>query len=374
LNDNASQNSTEEGSTEEGMPELMTEELLSKNAELKHLCDSLLAANEALSLKTGELNRSHRALFESNHELALLNKEVAATNKQFADTNKRFAEVNKELGIVNHELALANEQIRLHDKMLTEFINIAAHELRTPIQSILGYSELLQQLFSDDPNNKQVDDDQTNNALEAIFRNANRLERLAKDILDVTRIESHRLKLHKGLFDLNETIKDVVDDITNQIMMTRNTRNNSISNSNNNNKDIKIIFKPRGAKEILVQADKQKIYQVIFNLLTNAVKFTKKEKEGAISITTDTNANKGEVIVSVKDTGSGISAHILPRLFSKFTTDSSEGIGLGLYISKSIVEAHGGRIWAKNNNNNDTLKGYEIGGATFAFSLPNAIN
>jgi len=370
LNDNASQNSTEEG-----MPELMTEELLSKNVELKHLCDSLLAANEALSLKTGELNRSHRALFESNHELALLNKEVAATNKQFADTNKRFAEVNKELGVVNHELALANEQIRLHDKMLTEFINIAAHELRTPIQSILGYSELLQQLFSDDPNNKQVDDDQTNNALEAIFRNANRLERLAKDILDVTRIESHRLILHKGLFDLNETIKDVVDDITNQIMMTRNTRNNSISNSNNNNnKDIKIFFKPRGAKEILVQADKQKIYQVIFNLLTNAVKFTKKEKEGAISITTDTNANKGEVIVSVKDTGSGIAAHILPRLFSKFTTDSSEGIGLGLYISKSIVEAHGGRIWAKNNNNNDTLKGYEIGGATFAFSLPNAIN
>ena len=366
MDDNASQRSTQER-----VPELNTEEIFSKTAELKQSCDSLLAANEALRLKTEELYRSHRALFESNHKLALLNKELAATNKQFADTNKRFSEVNKELGVVNHELALANEQIKLHDKILTEFINIAAHELRTPTQSILGYSELLQQLFSDDPINKQVDDDQTNKALEAIVRNANRLERLAKDILDVTRIESHRLILHKGVFDLNETIKDVVDDITNQIMMIRNTRNNSISNSNNN--EIKIIFKPRGAKEILIEADKQKIYQVIFNLVTNAVKFTKKEKEGAISITTDTNANKGEVIVSVKDTGSGITAHILPRLFSKFATDSSEGIGLGLYISKSIVEAHGGRIWAENNNN-DTLKGHDIGGATFAFSLPNAIN
>ena len=145
----------------------------------------------------------------------------------------------------------------------------------------------------------------------------------------------------------------------------------SISSGNNNSKGIKIIFKPRGTKGILVQADKQKIYQVIFNLLTNAVKFTKKEIGGAISITADTSANKGEVIVMVKDTGSGIAAHILPRLFSKFTIDSSEGIGLGLYISKSIVEAHGGRIWAENNtNNNDILKGHDGGGATFAFSLP----
>jgi signal transduction histidine kinase len=358
-------------STEEGMPKLKTEELFSKTAELKQSSDSLLAANEALRLKTEELNRSTRALFESNHELALVNKELATTNTQFAETNKRFSEVNKELGAVNRELALANEQIKLHDNILTEFVNIAAHELRTPTQSILGYSELLQQMSSDDHNKKLVDDDQTNKALEAIVRNANRLERLAKDILDVTRIESHRLILQKVLFDLNQTIKDVVDDITSQIMMTRSSRNNSIS-SGNNSKGIKIIFKPRGKKGILVQADRQKIYQVIFNLLTNAVKFTKKEIGGAISITADTSANKGEVIVMVKDTGSGIAAHILPRLFSKFTTDSSEGIGLGLYISKSIVEAHGGRIWAENNTNNDDniLNGHDGGGATFAFSLP----
>lgn len=355
-------------STDEGMLKLKTEELFSETAQLKLSSDSLLAANEALKLKTEELNRSYRALFESNHELALVNKELASTNKQFAETNKRFSEVNKELGVVNHKLALANEQIKLHDKMLTDFINIAAHELRTPTQSILGYSELLQQLFSEDDNGKQVEDDQTKKALEAILRNANRLERLAKDILDVTRIDSHRLILHKELFNLNEKIKDVVNDITNQIMMiTNNTSNNNIDNNNNNNNNIKIIFESKRTKDIFVKADKQKIYQVISNLLTNAVKFTKKEKEkGTISITTDTTRNKGEVIVKVKDTGSGIPAHILPRLFSKFATDSSEGIGLGLYISKSIIESHGGRIWAENNYN--SLKGQK--GATFAFSLP----
>ncbi|HET7344795.1 MAG TPA: HAMP domain-containing sensor histidine kinase [Nitrososphaeraceae archaeon] len=356
-------------STDEGMPKLKTEELISKTAQLKQSSDSLLAANQALQLKTEELNRSHRALFESNHELALVNKELAATNKQFAETNKRFAEVNKELGVVNHELALANEQIKLHDNMLTDFINIAAHELRTPTQSILGYSELLQQMYSDDDNQQ---DDQTMNALEAIVRNANRLERLAKDILDVTRIDSHRLILHKALFNLNETIKNVIEDIvTNQIKIK-----NASSNNNNNIDDdnIQIIFKPKGAKDIPVEADEKKLYQVISNLLTNAVKFT---KEGTISITTDTTADKGgeEVIVKVRDTGSGIPAHILPRLFSKFTTNSSEGIGLGLYISKSIIEAHGGRIWAENNSNSDTLKGQKGGGgATFAFSLPNATN
>jgi signal transduction histidine kinase len=300
-----------------------------------------------------------------------MNKELATSNKQFAETNERLSEVNKELGAVNRELALANEQLKANDKMQKEFINVAAHELRTPTQSIIGYSELLQQLFFEDHNKKQVDDDQTNKALEAIVRNVNKLERLAKDILDVTRIDSDMLILHKVLFDLDETIKDVVDDITSQIMMISNSRNNSINNS----KGINIIFKPRGTKGILVQADEQKIYQVIFNLLTNAVKFTKKERGGAISITTDKTANKGEVIVRVKEIGSGIAAHILPRLLSKFATDSSEGIGLGLYISKSIVEAHGGRIWAENNkNNNDILKGHDGGGSTFAFSLSNVTN
>ncbi|HZD83820.1 MAG TPA: HAMP domain-containing sensor histidine kinase, partial [Nitrososphaeraceae archaeon] len=358
------------------MLKLKIEELISKTAQLKQSSDSLLAANEALKLKTEELNRSHSALFESNHELALVNKELATTNKQFAETNKRFSEVNKELGAVNHELALANEQIKLHDNMLTEFVNIAAHELRTPTQSILGYSELLQQLFSEDENEKQVDvgnDNQTKKALEAILRNANRLERLAKDILDVTRIDSHRLILHKVVFDLNETIKDVIDDIvTNQIKI-KDASNNNNNSSSIDDDNIKVIFKPKGAKDVPVEADKQKIYQVISNLLINAVKFT---KEGTISITTDTTADKGgEVIVKVKDTGTGIPAHILPRLFSKFATGSSEGIGLGLYISKSIVEAHGGRMWAENNSNNDTLKGQKgVGGATFAFSLPNATN
>jgi signal transduction histidine kinase len=350
--------------TDKAMLKLKTEELISKAAELKQLNDSLSSANDALKLKTEELDNSNRALFETDQELASVNKELAAANKQFAETNKRFAEVNKELTsankelvVVNHELALANEQIKSHHEMLTDFINIASHELRSPTQSILGYSELLQQFSEDEKGN-----DQKKKALQAIIRNANRLEKLATDILDVTRIDSNRLILHKELFNLNEKIKNVVDDVANQII--ENTSNNSI-NHNNNNNNVKMIFESKGAKDIFVEADEKKIYQVISNLLTNAIKFT---KEGTISITTDTTTNKGEIIVSISDTGSGISAHILPRLFSKFATDSSEGIGLGLYISKSIVEAHGGRIWAENNN----LKGEK--GATFTVSLPNVTN
>jgi signal transduction histidine kinase len=201
------------------MPTSKTEELILKTTQLKQSSDSLLAANEELKLRTEKLDNSNQALFESNQELALVNKELATTNKRFAETNKRFAEVNneltsanKQLGVVNQELALANEQIKLHDETMTDFINIASHELRSPTQSIIGYSELLQLSFED---GKQ--DDQTKKALEAILRNANRLERLAKDILDVSKIDSHRLTLNKELFNLNEKIKYVVDDITNQI-------------------------------------------------------------------------------------------------------------------------------------------------------------
>jgi signal transduction histidine kinase len=347
-------------SISEEMPTSKTEELILKTTQLKQSSDSLLAANEELKLRTEKLDNSNQALFESNQELALVNKELATTNKRFAETNKRFAEVNneltsanKQLGVVNQELALANEQIKLHDETMTDFINIASHELRSPTQSIIGYSELLQLSFED---GKQ--DDQTKKALEAILRNANRLERLAKDILDVSKIDSHRLTLNKELFNLNEKIKYLVDDITNQIK--KNSSNNSVDNNN-----IQIIFKSKESNDIFVDADEKKIYQVISNLLVNAVKFT---KQGTISITIGTSTDKREVIVKIKDTGNGIPTHLLPKLFSKFTTDSPEGIGLGLYISKSIVESHGGRMWAENNN----LKGEK--GATFAFSLPNMNN
>ena len=111
----------------------------------------------------------------------------------------------------------------------------------------------------------------------------------------------------------------------------------------------KLLYKA-SEEEIIIEADKNRLIQVIYNLINNAIKFT---KEGTISIITEKrdhdNNNKKEVIVSVKDTGSGIDSEIFPRLFSKFASKSSKGTGLGLFISKSIIEDHGGKMWAENN-------------------------
>lgn len=230
------------------------------------------------------------------------------------------------------------EQLKIHDKMQKEFINIAAHELRTPIQPILGLAEVV--------SSKIKEDDQLSQLLDVINRNAKRLQRLTEDILDVTRIESNLLKLHKTIFDLNDTIKNIIADCEREEQRTRNCRKIGLSSSDHLD------------KSITIEGDKGRITQVVSNLLSNAIKFT--DKGGEISLNIERDAQ--QVIVSVKDNGQGINPEIYARLFTKFATNSSVGTGLGLYISKSIVEAHGGKMWAKNNRNGR--------GATFSFVLP----
>jgi signal transduction histidine kinase len=237
-----------------------------------------------------------------------------------------------------------NEELNRADEMQKEFINIAAHELRTPIQPILGLSEVLHDKIKD---TKQIE------LIDAIIRNAKRLQRLTEDILDVSKIESQSLNLNKQQFNLNDVISNVVQDYPKQI-----------ENGNNSNSNVKLSYKPED-KLVVVEADKARIVQVISNLLSNAVKFTK-VKGCTITITTEKKQNQ-EIIVKIKDTGTGIDPEILPRLFSKFASKSYQGTGLGLYISKSIVEAHGGRMWAENNDNNNN---HGAKGATFYFTLP----
>lgn len=233
----------------------------------------------------------------------------------------------------NKQLAEANEQLKLRDKLQQEFINIAAHELRTPIMPILGYAELLSEDIGRD---KQE-------YIEKIIDNANRLQRFAESILDITKIESKTLNLKKEKLNLNDLILTIIDDLT--LMKSK--------------KDlVKLRYQPR--EEIIVEADRNRLSQVISNLLINAYNFT---KEGFILIT----AEKSDVnlaTVRIEDNGSGIDAEIMPRLFSKFATNSSSGTGLGLFISKSIIEAHGGNIWAENNASRNRK------GAVFAFSIP----
>jgi signal transduction histidine kinase len=229
------------------------------------------------------------------------------------------------------------EKLKSNEKMQKEFINIAAHELRTPTQAIVGYAELIQ---GQDSN---VNKDE---ALSKIVKNAERLLRLTEDVLDVTRIESQTLKLDKRKFDLSDMTASVLDDYRNRIQ---------------NSKNLELVLL-NVDKPVFVVADKGRISQVLSNLVSNALKFT---KSGTVSVSIGEISNydnKKEFIISVKDTGTGIDSDIMSRLFTKFASKSQTGTGLGLFIAKSIVEAHGGRIWAENNSDGK--------GATFTFTLP----
>ncbi|MFL6524711.1 MAG: ATP-binding protein [Nitrososphaera sp.] len=222
------------------------------------------------------------------------------------------------------------EKLEAHDKMQKEFINIAAHELRTPIQPILSLSGILRDCIHNDPEKLYV---------AMILRNAKRLGKLTEDLLDVTRIESNSLHLNKDIFNLKDAIAGQVKDFQKQA-------------------DDSGMVLHYDDKDVTINADKARITQVIANLLRNAISFT--ERGGCITITSDT--SNDQVVIRMKDTGVGISSEIYPKLFTKFATKSYQGTGLGLYISKSIIEAHGGRIWAENNSDGR--------GATFTFTLP----
>ena len=228
------------------------------------------------------------------------------------------------------------EKLKESEKVKEDFVHIAAHELRTPIQPILGLASILR--------SKQTSVGQEAEYLDMIIRNAKRLQRLTQDILDISRIESRSLDLKKESFNISEMILNAIEESKNQVTKEH--------------KDTKLKLEFINSEDIFIEADKDRINQVISNLLSNAIKFT---KEGTITVAAVPN-NK-ESVVSITDTGPGIDSEILPRLFTKFATKSTAGTGLGLYISKSIIEAHGGRIWGKNN--------YPEGkGATFGFSLP----
>jgi two-component system sensor histidine kinase VicK len=257
----------------------------------------------------------------------------------------------------------AHEKLKMHDKMQKEFINVAAHELRTPIQPILGLLGLLRSKKDD------IKKQDLNNSLNLLMRNAQRLKRLSEDILDVTKIESQSLKLNKELIILDDVILNAIQDSRNQVAKNRG--------------NIKMIYKPDlSGHGIIVEADRNRLNQVIYNLLSNAIKFTEKEG-GIVSVRMEKkkgNDNDDEVIVSVKDSGPGISSEMFPRLFEKFASKSFQGTGLGLFISKNIVEAHGGKIWGENNirnennhiaNHGDTVEQKGGGrGACFYFTLP----
>ncbi len=280
---------------------------------------------------------------------------VASSYASIINIIRRQSDLYEQLKDSKERLELLNKQLESHNIIQQEFINIAAHELRTPIQPILGLSEIAL------ARNEKIlnrDDPQLKETLEVITRNAKRLHRLTDDILDVTRIDSKILKLIKESVDIDEVIDDVINDFRNKVEHTRDKQVKLAKViKKHSNKSKHDTGSPNATKLI---CDKNRVMQIISNLISNAVKFS--SKNGNITISKEVSKDHKSVIISVIDRGSGIDPDIFPRLFSKFATRSNNGTGLGLYICKNLVEAQGGRIWAHDNN--------EGPGATFSFSLP----
>ena len=240
------------------------------------------------------------------------------------------------------QLEKANEQLKEVQKLKDEFISIASHELRTPIQPILSYVELAERGLVEDKN-----------ALDIIRVQAQRLKKLADDILDVSRIESGNLNYDMQRANINEIILEVADSCKYvQISKTPKMRR-------------QISIETKLGSDFELHVDKTRIAQALSNILQNSIKFT---EEGEITVETTVLAEKRLFEIKISDTGMGISSEILPKLFAKFVTRTTgddvnkHGTGLGLFITRSIIQAHGGDIFAYNNENGK--------GATFVIRLP----
>lgn len=332
---------------------------------VKKMLNPIFALTEATSkVKNGNLDASVKQ--KGNDELSILTERFNSMIVTMRDHINGQNQLTK-------QLESANEELKQKDQQKDEFINIAAHELRTPIQPIVGLSEVIRSRRSGSGNSNMDREGGGEEFIDIIIRNAKRLQSLSENILDITKFETGTLKLNKEKFNINQKIRNIINDIK--------LKENAIQISFDNPKD-----------PILVEADSMRIYQVMSNLLTNALNSTKKRSicgsdsnssiQGdcnTITVSTtikkstddyernnDNNSIKGnhddEVIISIRDRGTGIDSDIQDKLFSKFVTKSDEGSGLGLYISKGIIEAHRGKIYAENNSDGN--------GATFTFSLP----
>jgi two-component system, OmpR family, sensor histidine kinase VicK len=275
---------------------------------------------------------SYVSIFESLWNQTELFEELKKSNRQLANLYK--------------QVIATNEQMKISSTLQREFINVAAHELRAPIQPILGLAEVLRDKEQRQDDGEQKHTENNDDLLNVIIRNAKKLRQLTENILDITKIENNSMELNKEEFILSRAVLETFTDFANQL-------------SKQQKESLKLIL-ALDEGDVQVVADKHRINQVISNLLNNAIKFT---KQGDITISTEKEKKYGkEVIVKVKDSGSGIDLGIMPRLFTKFATKSHAGTGLGLYISKIIIETHGGKMWAENNPDGK--------GATFAVSLP----
>jgi signal transduction histidine kinase len=301
----------------------------------------------ALTTATSEISRGNLDVSVksrgNNDELSVLTDSF----NFMVNSIKKYVNKQNEL---TKKLKDTNEELKNNDRLKDEFINVAAHELRSPIQPILGLSEFLRSNKGRENNNSSnsaaMSLEKEEELLDVIVRNSKRLRQLAEDILDVAKIEGGSLFLKKEKFNIKEMITEILSEYEQKIK---------------NIKNIKLSYYSQGNDSITIEADRSRLCQVIYNLLSNAVKFT---ADGSVTVITEKkDKDDNFILLSIHDTGTGIDSEMLPKLFTKFATKSQTGgTGLGLFISKSIIERHGGKMWAENNSDGK--------GATFAFSLP----
>lgn len=236
------------------------------------------------------------------------------------------------------------ERLKTHDRMQREFIDIIAHELRTPLQSILGLTEILKSRTKE----KEIKD-----ILVTINENGARLHRFVENVLTATKLEGYFSKIPRETFDLSSLLKEIVDLYKERF---DNMKRSNVPNSK------QIHFECKGFEKVcMVSAHKLHISMVVTNILENAISFIPLKQKGLITITVSQSGK--DVIVHIKDNGEGIHPEILHRLFTKFASKSFYGSGLGLYNCRKIMHMYHGGIWAKNNPPNEK-------GATFSFRLP----
>lgn len=327
----------------------LRKELLLKVAELNSALSSVAELTRRLEESDSHLRDAQKSLSTAYTAAAVSDTELRTAHDALAISDSTLEMKSDQLFVAIEHLTIANEKLRHSRDLQNAFIKIAAHELKNPIQPLLGIAEYLEALQNSVVGTEKIE--VAKGDIELIVRNARRLERLSKDILDVSQIEGKSLTLNKESLDLNREIRDVVRDF---------------QMSGQKNEEIaQISFRSAPAPDgtIMVKADKFRIYEVISNILGNAIKFC---ANGSIRIISAISKD-GFALVQIKDTGRGISAEILPQLFIKFgvvsnANDPKAGSGLGLFISKGIIDAHGGKIWAENNK--DGI------GATFTFTLP----
>lgn len=229
------------------------------------------------------------------------------------------------------------EKLKAHDKIQSRFMDLVTHELRTPLQSVLGFTEILKE---------EITNDEQKFMLRLIITNAKKLQRLSENILDITRLENNILYLNKEEFDLNELVKSTIGDY-----ITNSEYTKSISFDYQN-----------FDRKYPVKADKIRIAQVIHDLVDNSVRFTQNDGKIVLTLSEKTIHSKEIVVLSVSDNGENLGPEILSRLFTKFSLDSYYGVGISLYLCKKLLEAHDGRIWVLNNRNEC--------GCTFSFGIP----